>query len=304
MSSLPIAAGTLAIDFMDDFHLEKSIHCTDEYVSLLRDLRANVTDNTVCCFCGFPDKYFLEAHHLNGNHSDNSQENLRYICTLCHRLQHLGWVGVANLGKIVYLPTLIEKPKTRFWLEPLHHVQRFYLMSGFLSGEEKTRLKTMPLSGNITQLLNSLKTQDVDARYVDQREERAFYLADIKKIEQAPDADAKTAAIAEVKLDREKRLAILETTQAGSDFSDLHILDLLSLLMECDKKEDFLKQQAEGEFGRMSILFNTSVFEPFESNPDYTLEDRLNYYRELDYFSASGLQKVMHTLRTREMEKY
>ena len=74
--------------------------------------------------------------------------------------------------------------------------------------------------------------------------------------------------------------------------------------MECDKKEDFLKQQAEGEFGRMSILFNTSVFEPFESNPDYTLEDRLNYYRELDYFSASGLQKVMHTLRTREMEKY
>ena len=302
MSSLPPSAGTLGIDFMDDFHLEKSVHCTEEYVSLMRDLRANVSDNTVCCFCGFPDKFFLEPHHVDGDHTNHSQENLRYICTLCHRLQHLGWVGVANLGKIIYLPSLIDHKQKRFWLEPFHHIQRFYLMAGFLSGEEKLRLKTMPLSGNITQLLNSLKTQDVDARYVDQREERANYLADIKKIEQAPDADAKTIAIAEVKAERERRAAILEDTQAGSDFSDLHILDLLSILMESETKDSFLKQQAEGKSGRMSILFNTSVFEPFEPNPDYTLEDRLNYYRELDYFSASGLQKVMHTLRTRAME--
>lgn len=302
MSSLPSAAGTLAINFMDDFLLEKSMHCTDDYIQLLRDLRANVTENDVCCFCGFPDSVFLEAHHVNGDHTDHSPENLRYICTLCHRLQHLGWVGVANLGKIIYLPSLIDHKQERFWLEPFHHIQRFYLMSNFLSGDEKHRLKTMPLSGNIMQLLSSLKTQDVDAKYLDQKEERANYLQDIKEIEQAADANAKTVAIAKVKESRAKRAAILEETQAGSDFSDLHILDLLSLMMESDTKDSFLSQQAEGKHGRMSILFNSSVFKPFEPNPNYTLEDRLNYYKNLDYFSASGLQKVMHTLRTRAME--
>ena len=175
-------------------------------------------------------------------------------------------------------------------------------MAGYLSGEEKHRLKTMPLSNNLNQLVNSLKTQDVDARYLDQKEERAKYLADIRSIEEAKDANAKTEAIARVKEERAKREKILEETQAGSDFSDLHVLDLLSILMESGTKESFLTQQAEGKNGRMSILFNTSVFEPFEPNPDYTLEDRLNYYKELDYFSASGLQKVMHTLRTRAME--
>ena len=302
MSKLPAAAGTLAIDFMTDFHLEKSIHCTDEYVSLLRDLRANVSANTVCCFCGFPDKHFLEAHHVDGNHSNNEPENLRYICTLCHRLQHLGWCGVSNLGKIIYIPTMIDHKKTRFWLEPFQHVQRFYLMSNFLSSDEQKRLKTMPFSNNISQLISSLKTQDIDARYLDQREERAKYLNDIKKIEQAGDATKKAEVIEAVKLDRADRAAKLEDTQAGSDFSDLHILDLLSILVDSGKKDVFLQQQADGTQGRMAILFNRSVFEPFEPNPDYALEDRLNYYREIDYFSASGLQTVMHTLRKQEME--
>ena len=302
MSSLPTAAGTLAIDFMPNFHLEKSIHCTDDYVSLMKDLRANATSDDVCCFCGFPDRHFLEAHHVNGDHSDNSPANLKYICTLCHRLQHLGWCGVANLGKIIYIPTIIEHPNTRFWLEPFHHVQRFYLMSNFLSSDEQKRLKTMPFSNNISQLISSLKTQDVDARYLDQREERAEFLADLKKIEEAKDATEKSTIIEEVKADRIRRAAIIENNQAGSDFSELHILDLLSILVDSGKKDEFLQQQSEGKNGRMSVLFNASVFEPFEPNPDYTLEDRLNYYKELGYFSASGLQNIMHTLRKQKME--
>ena len=74
-------------------------------------------------------------------------------------------------------------------------------------------------------------------------------------------------------------------------------------MQESGKKDTFLKQQAEGEFGRMSILFNNSVFEPFEPNPDYSLRERMEYYRKLNYFSASGLQKVMHTLRQQAMGK-
>lgn len=302
MSSLPSAAGTLAINFMDEFHLEKSIHCTDQYVSLLKAQRAVIDPNSVCCFCGFPDGQYLEIHHANNNHEDYTPENLRYICTLCHRLQHLGWVGVANLGKIIYIPSLIEHKKTRFWLEPFHHIQRFYLMQGFLSIDEKQRLKDMPLTGDIIQLLSKLKTQDTDAKYFDEKEERAKYLADIRKIEAAPDADAKEKVLKEVKIDREERKAKLDEIQAGSDFSDLHILDLLSILVDSGKQADFLQQQQEGEYGRMAILFNTSVFEPFEPEPDYTLEERLNYYKELDYFSAGGLQKVMHSLRKQAMD--
>ena len=302
MSSLPQSAGTLSINFMDDFSLEKSIHCTDQYVSLMKSQRAVMSDNSVCCFCGFPDRHFLEIHHVNGDHNDYAPENLRYICTLCHRLQHLGWVGVANLGKIIYIPSLIEQKKTRFWLEPFHHIQRFYLMQGFLSVDERQRLKEMPLSNDIAQLLSSLKTQDTDARYLDEIEERALYLADIRKIETAPDADAKEKVLKEVKEDREARKAKLDEVQAGSDFSDLHILDLLSILVDSGKQAEFLQQQAEGLNGRMAIIFNTSVFEPFEPEPEYTLEERLSYYKEMNYFSAAGLQQVMHSLRKQAMD--
>lgn len=302
MSSLPMAAGKLAINFMDDFHLEKSIHCTDQYVDLLKQQRAVISDNSVCCFCGFPDGEYLEIHHVNGDHYDYSPENIRFICTLCHRLQHLGWVGVANLGKIIYIPSLINHKKTRFWLEPFHHIQRFYLMQGFLSVDERQRLKDMPLSHDIAQLLSSLKTQDVDAKYFDEKEERAKYLADIRKIEAAPDPETKEKVLKEVKQDREERKAKLDEIQAGSDFSDLHILDLLSILVDSGKQADFLQEQADGTHGRMAILFNTAVFEPFEPEPEYTLEDRLNYYKEMDYFSASGLQRVMHSLRKQAMD--
>lgn len=303
MSSLPAQAGTLAIDFMDDYLLEKSVHCTDEYVSLLKGLRSSVESNSVCCFCGFPDHFFLEVHHVDGDHDNHHHENLRYICTLCHRLQHLGWVGVANLGKIIYLPELKDHNlhQTRFWLEPLNHIQRFYLMQDALSFDEKARLKQMPLTANVVDILGKLKTQDIDINYDDQKVLRADFLQDLKKIEQA-DKDSKPAILAEVKKDRLERQRKIDDKQAGSTLTDLHILDLLSILIDSDTKASFLSQQNEGKTGRMSIWFNTSVFEPFEPNPDYTLEDRLNYYREMGYFSAAGLQQVMQTLRTQAMD--
>lgn len=302
MSNLPALAGKLAINFMDKFHVEKSVHCTDQYLSQLKAQRAVLKKNHACCFCGFPDGRFLELHHVNGNHADWSSGNIKLICTLCHRLQHLGWVGVANLGKIIYLPSLIDHKKQRFWLEPFHHIQRFYLMQDYLSADERNRLSAMPLTRNIAEMVSLLKTQDVDAKYLDDKEERAKYLADVERIN-AADENEKPKVILAVKEDRQKRLKELEEKGTGNDFADLHVLDLLSILQESGKKDAFLKQQAEGEFGRMSILFNNSVFEPFEPNPDYSLRERMEYYRKLNYFSASGLQKVMHTLRQQAMGK-
>lgn len=298
MSKLPSKAGELAIDFMDKFHLEKSIHCTDEYIGNLQKARRNLNANSACCFCGFPDQYFLELHHIN-SHTDYSPENVRLICTLCHRLHHLGWVGVANLGQVIYFPSVINHKDKRFWLEPFQHIQRFYLMQDFLSAEQRERLKNTLLSLNMSQLINSLKTQDLDARFVDQNSERQAHLLDLKRLEQTASTD-KQQVLDEIKIGREERHAKLADVQAGSDFADVHILDLLTLLMETGKKNDFLKEQNEGLNGRMSILFNPSVFKPFEPNPTYKLEDRLNYYNKLNYFSAQGLQQVMHTLRTQK----
>ena len=121
-------------------------------------------------------------------------------------------------------------------------------------------------------------------------------MADVEKIN-AADETQKPDIIQLVKEDRERRLKELEAKGTGNDFTDLHILDLLSILQESGKKQEFLEQQDKGEFGRMSVMFNNSVFEPFEPVPDYTLRERMSYYNTLDYFSASGLQKVMHTLR-------
>lgn len=301
MSNLPQASGTLSINFQDDFLLEKSLHTTEQYVNLLKKQRAVTTDSHVCCFCGFPDRHFLEIHHANGDHTDYSQGNLKYICTLCHRLQHLGWVGVSNLGKIIYLPTLIDEPDERFWLEPLHHIQRFYLMRHFLSAEENERLKLMPLTKNIQGILTKLKAQDIDASYIDLKVERAIYLAERAELEKT-DPKEKAEKVEEIKKRREGRQAEREQSKVGSDFADLHLLDLLEVLVDSGKKNEFLRQQDSGKHGRMAVWFNLSVFEPFEPNPDYTLSERLEYYEKTNLFSAHGLQQVMSNLRKQYMD--
>lgn len=295
MSSLPKYAGQLAIGFQDDFMLEKSLHCNERYLSYLKKARVVATENTVCCYCGFPDHKFLEVHHANGDHDDYSQENLKYICTLCHRLHHLGWVGVSNLGKIMYLPSTIEDD-SRFWLEPFHYIQRFYLMQDFLTDEEQKRLKVMPLTQDIEEMHDLLKSQDVSVRYANAKIERWQYLKEQDELSRLVGDDKKNR-LEEIRAEREKREAKKKEADVGTEFDDLHILDLLDVLMETGKKDHFLQTQNEGRHGRMTIWFNSSVLEPFEPDPQYTLEQRLKYYRDKNLFSAKGLKRVMHNLR-------
>jgi len=41
-----------------------------------------------CQMCGIMVPGFMEIHHKNGNHHDQSVENLACICHFCHKIQH------------------------------------------------------------------------------------------------------------------------------------------------------------------------------------------------------------------------
>lgn len=295
MSSLPKLAGKLAIDFQDDFYLEKSLHTNERYLSYLKSARSIITENTVCCYCGFPDHKFLEVHHVNGDHDDYSKGNTQYICTLCHRLCHLGWVGVSNLGKIIHLPSVLND-NSRFWLEPFHHLQRFYLMQDTLSSKEQVRLKSMPLTQDIVSMQTKLKSQDVGVTYDEAKIERSHFLAERARLERLV-GEEKQKALEEIRAERESRRIKRENKKAGNEFADLHILELLDVIMNTGEKNSFLNTQDKGIHGRTAVWFNLSVLEPFEPSPEYTLEERLEYYNRLDYFSPNGLGRIMHNLR-------
>lgn len=174
-------------------------------------------------------------------------------------------------------------------------------MRHFLSAEENERLKLMPLTKNIQGILTKLKAQDIDASYIDLKVERAIYLAERAELEKT-DPKEKAEKVEEIKKRREGRQAEREQSKVGSDFADLHLLDLLEVLVDSGKKNEFLRQQDSGKHGRMAVWFNLSVFEPFEPNPDYTLSERLEYYEKTNLFSAHGLQQVMSNLRKQYMD--
>ena len=292
---LPSFCGQLSIDFKDDFKREAQLHTTDDYLELLETARANSSSSDNCCFCGFQDGRFLELHHDDDNHENNDPDNLSFICTLCHRLKHLGWVGTENLGKILYVPTPTNIPDKRMWLEPINIIQRFYLMSDYLSANESERLSSTALSINISNMLSAMKRQDINDNYLNARKARALRSEEIEELRNASAADKEKV----VKAIEDRRKARVEDVDAISYFHDLHLLDLLQAITESGAatKQRYLKEQNEATYGRMTVWFNETVFSPFEPNPTYTLEERMDYYNDLNFFTSSGLSQIIHQTR-------
>lgn len=294
---LPSLCGQLSISFQPEFKAERQLHVTDTYLELLESARANLKSTDGCCYCGFRDGRFLELHHLDDNHDNNENDNFRFICTLCHRLKHLGWVGTENLGKILYIPrpTNLKDDAAAMWLEPLNIIQRFYLMKRRLNISEQTRLEKMELSGYISAMLTAMKRQDINDNYLSIKEAKARRAEEIDELRNASAEDKEKVAQAI----EARRKSVVEDVVAESYFHDLHLLDLLQAITDSSSgaHSRFLKEQSEGKYGRLAIWFNESVFTPFEPNPDYTLEERLDYYNETNLFTANGLASIMHNLR-------
>lgn len=66
-------------------------------------VKALKRDDFTCRFCGFKHEK-NEVHHANDNHEDHSDDNLITSCVLCHMCHHIGFAGVQNRGKLIYLP--------------------------------------------------------------------------------------------------------------------------------------------------------------------------------------------------------
>lgn len=64
-------------------------------------------DREVCQYCGFRHAG-NGIHHINNNHTDDSENNLATSCSVCHAYFHLGQMP-EGAGYVVYLPGLSRK---------------------------------------------------------------------------------------------------------------------------------------------------------------------------------------------------
>ena len=92
---------------------------------------------TPCDECGEIDERHSEAHHVNGDRSDNRVQNLRWLCSSCHKKAHYSELNRVRMGEKGLLVT-IEKIvsiefigcKETFDVEVSGEVSHTFLTSG------------------------------------------------------------------------------------------------------------------------------------------------------------------------------
>lgn len=95
-------------------------------------------DKMTCQFCGFKSigdnekkkntlfySGFLEVHHLDDDHSNNSLDNLVTACPFCHSVFHSGFAGHQNGAKIAFMPYLKQEEISLLFnlLAVIHHTE-------------------------------------------------------------------------------------------------------------------------------------------------------------------------------------
>lgn len=65
-----------------------------------------------CAGCGFQSSStqggYLELHHLDDDHDNNSGKNHAALCPFCHQVFHCGLMGGRECGRIAYLPEISQ----------------------------------------------------------------------------------------------------------------------------------------------------------------------------------------------------
>lgn len=83
-------------------------------------------DDYRCQFCGLNLPKYLEAHHVNDDHSNHAADNLVTACAWCHGCHHIGFRGVHQLAVLAIHPEWPHKNLPEQW--QLHHLIRSILI--------------------------------------------------------------------------------------------------------------------------------------------------------------------------------
>lgn len=75
----------------------------DEMYLKVRD-KVMQSQNHTCQYCNFKSMFKQECHHIDDDHSNNSEDNLDTICVLCHSCFHIGYSGATERGLLAYMP--------------------------------------------------------------------------------------------------------------------------------------------------------------------------------------------------------
>ncbi len=78
-------------------------------------------DGRACRFCGLASGPWAEIFHRNGDHADDSLDNLAAACPACHACQHLGRDGADQEYLVVWLPHLTQAALNHL-VRGIHHV--------------------------------------------------------------------------------------------------------------------------------------------------------------------------------------
>ena len=78
-------------------------------------------DGHACRFCGLASGPWAEILHRNGDHADDSLDNLATACPACHACQHLGRDGSDQEYLVVWLPHLTQAALNHL-MRGIHHV--------------------------------------------------------------------------------------------------------------------------------------------------------------------------------------
>lgn len=77
--------------------------------TFIAERKAQTHSTTLACEeCGLEMGKGYHVHHHDGDHTNQSLKNFRLRCPLCHMVSHLGYVGVENMGTIVYCPDMTQ----------------------------------------------------------------------------------------------------------------------------------------------------------------------------------------------------
>jgi intracellular multiplication protein IcmJ len=181
---LPLVLGVKRKQWRDtDEAMELDPAFKEAKVSALR------RDDYRCQFCALSLPRYLEAHHVNDDHSTHALNNLVTACTWCHGCHHVGFRGLHQLAVLAIHPEWPTKDLPLQW--QLHHLLRSLLivpqaqmdpaqdLVNFLYGECTNAVTNWMPTADPTWLGERLLELD-EARYAD----RAKFLKGVRLLPQ------------------------------------------------------------------------------------------------------------------------